>query len=134
VLAPFDAVIAGARCAGATLAIHLARAGKRVLAIDSGALPSDQPLSTHFIPSYGMALLDELGGHSGIIMRAAPTRGGREVPVVVQLPGPSTQVSDGTYDPAATNDVTVGPWSRWRIENVPQQHQYLGRLLHSRFR
>ncbi|WP_175906820.1 MULTISPECIES: NAD(P)/FAD-dependent oxidoreductase [unclassified Burkholderia] len=55
-----DTLIVGARCAGATLAIHLARAGKRVLAIDASNLPSDQPLSTHWISPYGMALLDEL--------------------------------------------------------------------------
>ncbi|MGU7811518.1 NAD(P)/FAD-dependent oxidoreductase [Burkholderia sp. AW49-1] len=55
-----DTLIVGARCAGATLAIHLARAGKRVLAIDANDLPSDQPLSTHWISPYGMALLDEL--------------------------------------------------------------------------
>ncbi|WP_244135847.1 NAD(P)/FAD-dependent oxidoreductase [Burkholderia vietnamiensis] len=55
-----DTLIIGARCAGATLAIHLARAGKRVLAIDANHLPSDQPLSTHWISPYGMALLDEL--------------------------------------------------------------------------
>ncbi len=56
-----DTLIVGARCAGATLAIHLARAGKRVLAIDANNLPSDQPLSTHFVSPRGMALLDELG-------------------------------------------------------------------------
>lgn len=56
-----DTLIVGARCAGATLAIHLARAGKRVLAIDAADLPSDQPLSTHFISPHGMALLDGLG-------------------------------------------------------------------------
>lgn len=56
-----DTLIVGARCAGATLAIHLARAGKRILAIDANNLPSDQPLSTHWISPYGMALLDELG-------------------------------------------------------------------------
>jgi flavin-dependent dehydrogenase len=38
----------------------LARAGKRVLAIDANNLPSDQPLSTHWISPHGMALLDEL--------------------------------------------------------------------------
>ncbi|HSW80288.1 MAG TPA: NAD(P)/FAD-dependent oxidoreductase [Candidatus Saccharimonadales bacterium] len=56
-----DALIVGARCAGSTLAIHLARAGKRVLIIDANNLPSDQPLSTHWIAPHGMALLDELG-------------------------------------------------------------------------
>ncbi|MEX3960433.1 NAD(P)/FAD-dependent oxidoreductase [Trinickia sp. EG282A] len=56
-----DTLIVGARCAGSTLAIHLARAGKRVLAIDPSNLPSDQPLSTHWISPAGMAMLDELG-------------------------------------------------------------------------
>ncbi|AEK60920.1 NAD(P)/FAD-dependent oxidoreductase [Collimonas fungivorans] len=56
-----DTLIVGARCAGSTLAIHLARAGKSVLAIDANNLPSDQPLSTHWISPHGMALLDELG-------------------------------------------------------------------------
>jgi menaquinone-9 beta-reductase len=56
-----DALIVGARCAGSTLAIHLARSGKRILAIDANNLPSDQPLSTHFVSPHGMALLDELG-------------------------------------------------------------------------
>jgi menaquinone-9 beta-reductase len=56
-----DTLIVGARCAGATLAIHLARAGKDVLAIDASNLPSDQPHSTHWISPHGMALLDELG-------------------------------------------------------------------------
>lgn len=56
-----DALIVGGRCAGATLAIHLARAGKRVLVVDAGELPSDLPLSTHWISPGGMTLLDELG-------------------------------------------------------------------------
>lgn len=54
-------LIAGARCAGATLATHLARAGVDVTLVDSDHLPSDQPLSTHHISRYGMRLLNELG-------------------------------------------------------------------------
>lgn len=57
----YDCVIVGARCAGAPLARFLARAGKRVIAVDAAALPSDQPMSTHFIHPYGMRVLDELG-------------------------------------------------------------------------
>ena len=56
-----DVLVVGARCAGATLAIHLARAGKRVLVVDRCAMPSDQPMSTHLITAHGMALLDDLG-------------------------------------------------------------------------
>jgi menaquinone-9 beta-reductase len=57
----YDALIIGARCAGATLGIHLARAGRRVLMVDAAKVPSDQPMSTHFIQPFGMSLLDELG-------------------------------------------------------------------------
>ena len=71
-------------------------------------------------------------GHSGIVVQAGPTRGGAEVPIVVQLPGPSTQISDGTYNPESTNDITRGPWSRWRIDSIQREFQYLGRFLHSR--
>ncbi|HEY5946804.1 MAG TPA: NAD(P)/FAD-dependent oxidoreductase [Kofleriaceae bacterium] len=57
----WDVIVVGARCAGSPLARFLARAGKRVLLVDSATFPSDQPLSTHFIQPYGMEVLDELG-------------------------------------------------------------------------
>jgi len=57
----YDCLIVGARCAGAPLARFLARAGKRVVIVDAAALPTDQPLSTHFIHPFGMRILDELG-------------------------------------------------------------------------
>jgi len=57
----FDAVVVGGRCAGASLARFLARAGKRVVVVDAADFPSDQPMSTHFIGIYGMRILDELG-------------------------------------------------------------------------
>ena len=56
----YDCVIVGARCAGAPLARFLARAGKRVVIVDAATLPSDQPMSTHFIHPFGMRILDEL--------------------------------------------------------------------------
>jgi flavin-dependent dehydrogenase len=57
----FDVVIVGARCAGASLATWLARAGRRVLLLDAARLPSDMVMSTHFVQSVGMQVLDELG-------------------------------------------------------------------------
>jgi 2-polyprenyl-6-methoxyphenol hydroxylase-like FAD-dependent oxidoreductase len=39
----------------------LARASKKVLVVDAAQMPSDRPLSTHFIQPYGMKVLDELG-------------------------------------------------------------------------
>ncbi|HUS29842.1 MAG TPA: NAD(P)/FAD-dependent oxidoreductase [Kofleriaceae bacterium] len=57
----YDAIIVGARCAGAPLARFLARAGKKVALVDSATFPSDQPMSTHFIHPYGMRVLEDLG-------------------------------------------------------------------------
>ena len=57
-----DAVIVGARCAGSATAIALARAGRRVIALDRSSFPSDT-LSTHlFFPSHfaELARLDAL--------------------------------------------------------------------------
>ena len=57
----YDVVIVGARCAGATLATFLARAGGRVLVLDKDSLPSDYVLSTHGISPPGIDVLDEVG-------------------------------------------------------------------------
>jgi flavin-dependent dehydrogenase len=43
-----DAVIVGARCAGASTAMLLARQGYRVLAVDRATFPSDT-VSTHLL-------------------------------------------------------------------------------------
>lgn len=47
-MAPYDAIVVGARCAGASLAMLLARRGRRVLALDRARFPSDT-VSTHFL-------------------------------------------------------------------------------------
>jgi 2-polyprenyl-6-methoxyphenol hydroxylase-like FAD-dependent oxidoreductase len=57
----FDTIVVGARCAGASLAAHLSRAGQKVLLVDAAPLPSDQPMSTHSLGPIGVELLDELG-------------------------------------------------------------------------
>ncbi len=59
--AEYDVVIVGARCAGASLATLLSRAGTSVLLLDKDLLPSDQVLSTHTIHPPGIDVLDELG-------------------------------------------------------------------------
>jgi len=59
--AKWDAIVVGARCAGAATAAYLSRAGVRTLCIDRAALPSDYVLSTHFVQPPGMDVLDELG-------------------------------------------------------------------------
>lgn len=57
----YDFVVVGARCAGATFASFMARAGAKVLLVDRAALPSDVVLSTHTLHPSGMAVVDELG-------------------------------------------------------------------------
>lgn len=59
--AEYDVIIVGARCAGASLAILLSRAGVSVLLLDKDPLPSDQVTSTHTIHPPGIDVLDELG-------------------------------------------------------------------------
>jgi 2-polyprenyl-6-methoxyphenol hydroxylase-like FAD-dependent oxidoreductase len=57
---PVDVVIVGTRCAGASLGIHLARAGLRVVGVDRAEFPSDTP-STHFFQVEGILALQRLG-------------------------------------------------------------------------
>ena len=56
----YDAIIVGARCAGAPTAMLLARKGYRVLLVDRASFPSDT-ISTHIIWPHGSALLDRWG-------------------------------------------------------------------------
>jgi 2-polyprenyl-6-methoxyphenol hydroxylase-like FAD-dependent oxidoreductase len=56
----YDAIIVGARCAGASTALLLARAGYRVLVVDRATFPSDT-VSTHIIHPRGVAALARWG-------------------------------------------------------------------------
>ena len=56
----YDAIVVGARCAGAPLAMLLARHGHSVLVVDRAHFPSDT-MSTHFIQSPGMLRLARWG-------------------------------------------------------------------------
>ncbi|MGS0686768.1 FAD-dependent monooxygenase [Nakamurella sp. GG22] len=58
--ADFDVAVVGGRCAGASLAIRLARGGWRVALIDRDDFPSDT-VSTHVMFPDSLAQLDELG-------------------------------------------------------------------------
>lgn len=52
----YDAIIVGARCAGAPTAMLLARAGYKVLVVDRSTFPSDT-ISTHVVHPQGVAAL-----------------------------------------------------------------------------
>jgi flavin-dependent dehydrogenase len=56
----YDAIVVGARCAGAPTAMLLARAGYRVLMLDRSSFPSDI-MSTHYIQPEGVAHLQRWG-------------------------------------------------------------------------
>jgi len=55
-----DAIVVGARCAGAPTAMLLARMGYRVLLLDSAKFPSDT-ISTHIVWPHGAEILDRWG-------------------------------------------------------------------------
>ena len=56
----YDAIVVGARCAGAATAMLLARKGRRVLLVDRTTFPSDT-LSSHFVHFRGAAALARWG-------------------------------------------------------------------------
>jgi flavin-dependent dehydrogenase len=64
----YDAIVVGARCAGAPTAMHLARKGWRVLLVDRATFPRDIPHG-HFIHRDGprrlaaWGLLEGIEGH-----------------------------------------------------------------------
>lgn len=57
----YDAIVVGARCAGSSTAMLLARKGYRVLLLDRDRFPSDMAMSTHLVHQRGMALLARWG-------------------------------------------------------------------------
>ena len=66
-----DVVVVGARCAGSAVAITLANAGRRVLAVDRTAFPSDT-LSTHANFPSAVAEVQRLGALPRVRRTGAP--------------------------------------------------------------
>src|SRR5215208_2271392 len=71
---PWDAIVVGARCAGAVTAYHLARRGHRVLALDKARFPSDT-ISTHNFSQETTARFAEMGLLDEIEASGAPPLG-----------------------------------------------------------
>lgn len=67
----YDAIVIGARCAGAPTAMLLARQGHRVLLVDRATFPSDT-MSTHLIHPRGLAVLRRWGLMDDLIATAVP--------------------------------------------------------------
>ena len=83
----YDVIIVGARCAGASLAMLLARQGARVLVVDRAAFPSDIPHG-HFIHRHGprrlrdWGLLDRVASRTPAISRMVRDMG--DFPLLVE--------------------------------------------------
>jgi flavin-dependent dehydrogenase len=69
-----DAIVVGARAAGSAAAIALARAGRRVVALDRARFPSDT-LSTHLLFAGGVAELARVGALDRVEALGAPRLG-----------------------------------------------------------
>ncbi|GIF20832.1 2-polyprenyl-6-methoxyphenol hydroxylase-like FAD-dependent oxidoreductase [Actinoplanes tereljensis] len=100
----FDVIVVGARVAGASTAMLLARGGLRVLAVDRARFPSDT-LSTHQVQLPGVALLRRWGVLEELIARGTPPA--RTVifdagPAVLRGAYPSFDGVDGVYSPRRT--------------------------------
>jgi flavin-dependent dehydrogenase len=67
----YDVVVVGARCAGSAAATALARAGRRVVALDRVSFPADT-ISTHLLWPSGLAELQELGALERVRALGAP--------------------------------------------------------------
>ena len=67
----YDAIVVGARCAGAPTAMLLARQGHRVLLVDRAEFPSDT-VSTHVVQAPAVAALHRWGLLDEVIASGAP--------------------------------------------------------------
>ncbi len=67
----YDAIVIGARCAGSSTAMLLARRGYRVLLVDRARFPSDT-LSTHYIHQPGVSRLERWGLRERVAATGCP--------------------------------------------------------------
>ncbi len=67
----YDVIVVGARCAGATTAMLLARKGYRVLLVDKATFPSDT-MSSHFLLARGVAYLKRWGILERVVATGCP--------------------------------------------------------------
>ena len=70
----YDAIVVGARCAGAPTAMLLAQKGYRVLVVDRASFPSDT-VSTHVIHAPGVAALRRWGLLDKVVASGCPPIG-----------------------------------------------------------
>jgi 2-polyprenyl-6-methoxyphenol hydroxylase-like FAD-dependent oxidoreductase len=103
-MAGYDVIVVGARCAGSSTAMLLARKGLRVLVVDRAAFPSDT-LSTHQVQLPGIASLARWGLLDRVADSNAPaTRHVRfdQDGIVLEGDYPSVDGVDAMYSPRRT--------------------------------
>jgi flavin-dependent dehydrogenase len=105
----YDAIVVGARCAGAPTALLLARKGYKVLLLDRGTFPSDMPFSNHYVHQMGSlrlkrwGLLDRLAATN-----CPPIRNNHFNYGAFQLDGPPIS-ADGVGDAYAPRRLRLDP-------------------------
>jgi len=99
----YDAIVIGARCAGAPIAMLLARKGHKVLLVDRSKFPSDVRHSTLLIHQPGCQLLRDWGLLDEVIATGCPALRGWYValgPLVFQgIPPPAEGGQAESYAP-----------------------------------
>ena len=70
-MSEYDAIVVGARCAGAPTAMLLACRGFRVLLVDRATFPSDT-VSTHLVHAPGIAALTRWGLLDEVVATGCP--------------------------------------------------------------
>ncbi len=97
----WDAVVVGARCAGASTALLLARQGHRVLLVDRATFPSDT-MSTLYIHQPGVAMLERWGVLDAVVASGCPplkTVDYQVEDVLLHSPMATTGKIDAAYAP-----------------------------------
>jgi 2-polyprenyl-6-methoxyphenol hydroxylase-like FAD-dependent oxidoreductase len=100
----FDAIVIGARCAGAPTAMLLARKGHRVLVVDRATFPSDT-LSTHQVQIFGGVRLQRWGLLEQVRASNCPPAHGASFdfgPFALRGTYPSLDGVDAVYSPRRT--------------------------------
>jgi flavin-dependent dehydrogenase len=100
----YDAIVVGARVAGAPTAMLLARKGYRVLLVDKASFPSDT-MSTHYIHQPGVAALKRWGVLDDVSASGCPALSNGKFhvgPLVLEGWGPASDGVAEAYCPRRT--------------------------------
>ena len=112
----YDALVIGARCAGAATAMLMARSGLRVLAIDRGEYGADA-LSTHALMRAGVLQLHRWGVLPKVVHPCEPPP---FTMATISLRSPSDQLTASTRYMLRGAPSWTGCWWRQHLKRVPR--------------